>query len=489
MLVIERDAQVFPLPRAAHIDHQGLRLLQEIACLDGLLPKMITNPGIDFVTASGELMLRIPGDVPSASGLPASKFFFQPTFDRQVRTAAAAFPSVDVLVDTEMTDLEQDADCVRLGLRLPDGTTDSIEASWVVGCDGAWSSVREMVGSLLEDLGFHERWLVIDLILKRKMSRLPDHAVTVCDPARPATLIPIPDGRFRFELQVMPGDGDATAIQNPDRMLALLSPWVGGDDVEVERSAVYNFHGLVAHPWRVGRVFVAGDAAHQMPPFLGQGMCSGLRDATNLAWKLDQVVRQGASSGLLDTYEQERRPHVSGVVRAAVEYGRITCETDPVLAAERDRRLLTDSRPATHRLAFSLPNLEQGPLVRAGGGELFLQPVPAGSEPRLDDVVGQQFLVAYLSGADLGRCAGWWADEVGALVASVDDLPGAAQIRAWLRQRHGELVIVRPDRYVMAVGRSLDEITESLPRELLAPDLTHLKEVNRAETARVQRVL
>jgi 3-(3-hydroxy-phenyl)propionate hydroxylase len=468
--VVERDPDVYPLPRAAHIDHQGLRLLQEIGCLDPLIPDMMVNPGIDFTTADGELLVRIPGDIPSVSGLPASMYFFQPPFDRAARETAASFPTVDVRLEREMTGFEQMDDHVRVDMVAPDGTKSSLTASWLVGCDGAWSPVRETAGIKLDDLEFHENWIVVDLLLKRDVPSLPRRAVTVCDPARPTTMIPIPGNRFRIEMQVMEGDGTPEEVQKTERILELVSPWVPADAVEVERSAVYNFHGLVARPWKVGRVLVAGDAAHQMPPFLGQGMCSGLRDAGNLAWKLDHVIRLGASESLLDTYEQERRPHVTAIVKAAVEFGRITCITDPAEAAERDRRWLVDSRPAARRLPFSLPDLQPGPLVLAGGGELFIQPEsPAGDGTRLDDVVGQRFLVVSADGQPNGRWAGWWSQEVGALVTEADALPGGDQIKRWLATRKADVAVIRPDRYVMATGKSLDDITP--PVAMLAGEL------------------
>jgi 3-(3-hydroxy-phenyl)propionate hydroxylase len=467
--VIERDAGVYPLPRAAHIDHQGLRLLQEIGCLDALIPDMMVNPGIDFTTADGELLVRIPGDIPSVSGLPASMYFFQPIFDQTVRETAASCPTVDVRLEAEMTGFEQADDHVRVEMRDAGGATSSLTASWLVGCDGAWSPVREAAGIKLDDLDFHENWVVVDLLLKREVPGLPKRAVTVCDPARPTTMIPIPGGRFRIEMQVMNGDGSPEEVQRPERILELVSRWVPPEAVEVERSAVYNFHGLVARPWKVGRVLLAGDAAHQMPPFLGQGMCSGLRDAGNLAWKLDHVIRLSAPESLLETYEQERRPHVTSIVKAAVEFGRITCITDPAEAAERDRRWLVDPRPAARRLPFSLPDLQPGPLVLAGGGELFIQSEsPEGDGTRLDDVVGQRFLVVSAAGQPNGRWAEWWSQEIGALVSEADALPGGAQIRRWLAARKADVALIRPDRYVMATGRSLDDITP--PVAMLAGD-------------------
>lgn len=466
--VIERDADVFPLPRAAHIDHQGLRLLQEVGCLDEVMPGVLPNPGIDFVTANHELLIRVPGDQRSISGLPASVYFHQPGFDRALRRHASHQPSVATYLETEMVGIDQRDDHATVVTRRVDGQVDIISARWVVGCDGATSRVRESVGIGLEDLGFHEQWAVIDLLLNGPVEGLPDRAVTICDPKRPMTMIPIPGGRFRFELQLMPGEAESTTLQRPEDVFPLIAEWISPDDAKIERAAVYQFHGLIAKQWRAGRVLLAGDAAHQMPPFLGQGMCSGLRDAGNLAWKLHHELRRGAPDSLLDTYELERCPHVSQIVHAAVEYGRLTCITDPVAAAERDREWLRDPLPATERLPFKLPSLPPGPLVIDGGGDLFPQPEATESGARLDDVVGQRFLVLAKDAASLGQSTTWWTREMDAAVHLVDELPSGDQLRSWMAGREAAVVVVRPDRYVLSRASDLDAVTAQVESVLLA---------------------
>jgi 3-(3-hydroxy-phenyl)propionate hydroxylase len=420
---------------------------------------MIPNIGLDFITADGDVLLRIPGNQPSVSGLPASMYFHQPPFDRRLRASVAAMPTVDVRLGVEMMALEAFSDHVVLDVRDDVGVERQIRSRWVVGCDGAWSSVREIAGISLQSLNFDETWVVVDLIVRQNVETLPDRALNVCDPSRPTTAVPIPDGRFRFEVMVLPGE-NADELQQPANVLPLLAKWVTPESVEVERAAVYTFHGLLADPWRVGRVLIAGDAAHQMPPFLGQGMNSGLRDSANLAWKLAMVVNGQAAESLLDTYAAERGPHVREITASAIGYGRMTCTLDPIEAAERDRRLRSDPRPLTERLPFSLPPLLSGPLIRAGGGELFIQPALNGSVVRLDDRVGARFLVLGRTRKDIANSAEWWADELGAFVTTLDQLPEAAtDLEQWLNRRSADLVVVRPDRYVMAANGDLAQIT------------------------------
>jgi 3-(3-hydroxy-phenyl)propionate hydroxylase len=453
VVAIERDRDVFPLPRAAHVDHTGLRTLQEVGVLDELLPEMVANAGLELMSADLQLLARLPGDQPTVSGLPASMYFHQPGFDRALRRNAAELPGVEVMLGTEVGAIEEGPDCVTLDVEGHPPVT----ASLVVGCDGALSGVREAAGLGLEDLGFHEDWVAVDLLLREPVPSLPDSSLQVCDPARPYVAVPMPGLRFRFEFMLLPGESGEELAQ-PESVERLISPWIGPGLADIERAAVYRFHGLLAHRWRAGRVLLAGDAAHQMPPFLGQGMCSGIRDATNLAWKLDHVLRRGAPMALLDTYQSERKPHVRHVIETAIAYGRAVCVLDPQEAAERDRRMLADPAPPERRLRFRLREFDPGPLVLDGGGDLFVQPSVGGR--MLDDVVGQRFLVLCRESVP-GEAAEWWESAAGATVATLADLGEAAEpLAAWLDRRDADVAVVRPDRFVLGTGTDLAAMTE-----------------------------
>jgi 3-(3-hydroxy-phenyl)propionate hydroxylase len=466
VLVLERDYQVFPLPRAAHVDHTGLRTWQELDLLDRLLPAMQPNLGLDFLTAGGELLARIPGDQSSSSGLPSSMYFFQPALDSAVRAAVTALPSVTVQLGTEVTGLTSAEDHVEVTAVGPDGEPREVTAKWVVACDGAASRVRDQIGFEVEDLHFEEPWLVVDLVLDGERAE-PGRAICLCDPRRPTYSIPMPARRHRFEFRLMDGDDPATMF-SPGRISELVAAWFPGRPFELERTAIYTFHGLVARNWRHQRVFLAGDAAHQMPPFLGQGMCSGLRDAANLAWKLDLVLRGGAPDELLNTYAEERRAHVRSVAESAVRIGRLICTIDTNEAAERDRQMLTDSRPPSQRIAFTLPALRAGSLIHENGGDLFVQ--PSGPDGRLDDVIGSRFAVLARTPALIGQAligpgpADWWRDRMGAFTAAVGQLAPvhAKGVLAWLDSHDSDVVVVRPDRYVLWAGPDLDDLTPKI---------------------------
>jgi 3-(3-hydroxy-phenyl)propionate hydroxylase len=240
----------------------------------------------------------------------------------------------------------------------------------------------------------------------------------------------------RWELMLLPGEDDL-AMMHPVTVARLVAPWIGDVPHRIVRSATYRFHGLVAERWQVDRVFLAGDAAHQTPPFFGQGMCHGLRDVANLAWKMAAIVNDGADPAILDTYQPERDPHVRAVIGAAVAAGRYICELDPAKAAARDAEMIARAaaQVGTHQTATDLvPPIAAG-VVHAspGAGERMIQPV-LGDGRKLDDLTGQ----------------GWRLFGAGAIdPATLDD--GGAVAR-WLADRGAEAVMVRPDHYVFGTG-------------------------------------
>jgi 3-(3-hydroxy-phenyl)propionate hydroxylase len=464
VVVLERSATVFPLPRAAHIDHTGLRAVQELGCLDEVLPSTILNPGIDFIGVDDGLLMRQPADMPTWSGVPTSVYFHQPGFDTALRAAVAGLPQVALRLETAAESVEDEGNSVRVRARdLRTDETFEVRGSYVVACDGATSPIREALGIELEDLGFHEQWLVIDLQLDGSGLDLPQKAIYYCSPGRPHVVIPMPGNRHRIECKLLPGE-TPEQMQDPAAVSALLETLVGNGSVTVERAAVYTFHGLLAREWRHGRVLLAGDAAHQMPPFLGQGMCSGFRDATNLAWKLEHVLRSGAPDALLDTYQQERSPHVRAIVERAIDFGALVAVTDPEQAVDRDRQVREDHSA----LLFRLPVLEAGPLVQDGGGRLFGQPTVGGR--LLDDAVGSRFLVLARDAEGLSSTADWWADVLGAWVTTLDELPDPdPSLKEWFERRGISLMVLRPDRYLLAATDDLDEITAAVAPLLASP--------------------
>jgi len=459
VLAIDRSSEVYPLPRAAHFDHEVMRVFQRLGIADALAPHIRSAPGYEFRNAAGEVLLRFGALAALApSGWPASFMFNQPGLERTLRARLNASPHARIRLGARLEKLRPETDEVVAEVVGPDGAFE-VRARYAVGCDGASSTVREAVGIALHDLCFDEPWLVLDT-LPRPGCRLPETNLQVCDPARPTTCVLMGPGRHRFEFMLLPGESAEQMLD--DAVIAeLLEPW--GVDVEIERKAVYRFHALVAERWRAGRVLLAGDAAHQMPPFAGQGMCAGIRDAANLAWKLEAVLRGRADDGLLATYPVEREPNVRAHIDLAIRMGRVVCTRDPEQARARDAQLLAAHRAGAQTLPLRTPSPLAGPGFMTGSpgaGEIFPQPV-AGA--RLDDVLGRR---AWLIAKSIPEGADSDVEPVALGDARLAPFPGVA---SWLTARGVDAVLVRPDRYVFGSGPA-DALVSAWRRLLRAGD-------------------
>jgi 3-(3-hydroxy-phenyl)propionate hydroxylase len=476
VLVLEQESAPHPLPRAVHIDHEMMRIFQGAGLVDRLLPLMRETEGHLHIGADGGV-IRYLGAAGRARrfGWANDYFFYQPELEAELRTALARFSKVELRLGACLLDLVQgEAEAI---LTLADGST--TRARYVIACDGARSAVRKALGVRLDDLDFEEPWLVVDAevdgpIVFPAFDGVPDGAnlqqlsVMLCDPRRPATIVPGRGSHRRWEFMLLPGEDDV-AMMRPEAVQALVAPWVEGSAYRIVRAATYRFHGLVAERWQVGRVFLAGDAAHQTPPFFGQGMCHGLRDVSNLAWKLPLVLDGRADPALLDTYQPERDPHVRGVIGAAVGAGRYICQLDPALAAQRDvelRAAMAAAKPGA-TAADLIPRYLAG-VVRPGAGERFIQPrvSQGGRIALLDDLTGGGFV---LLSRDSDPLAGLTPEQLTLwrkLNAEAFTLSAVGPNRLgdpdlalteWLNARSAAAVLLRPDAYVYGL---VDDTTD-----------------------------
>jgi 3-(3-hydroxy-phenyl)propionate hydroxylase len=385
--------------------------------------------------------------------------FHQPAMEEAVRGQLSGSAATELALGWALAALDQDAGGVTATLTC-NGRERQVRARYLVGCDGGNSFVRRALDIPLFDYGFDEPWLVIDTLMPDE-NRLKPYGVQLCDPARPTTIMPMSPGRRRWEFMLLPGETPEEMLDDA-RIAALLAPYTRPGEAELVRKAVYRFHGLVATSWRRGRVLLAGDAAHQMPPFAGQGMCSGLRDAANLAWKLAFVIRGEAGESLLDTYRSEREPHVRAVIEGAIAMGRVVCMLDPDAAATRDAQMLAARAMAGGRSGpppggGALPNgcLFESPRA----GEIAPQPwLGAGStRRRLDDDAGEGFLL-------LARTPPA-SRPAYVRVLACDDFADAPAFDAWLGA--AEAAMIRPDRYVFGTGAA-DALIGALAKALAA---------------------
>lgn len=458
-LVLEREAAIYNLPRAVHFDDEVMRLFQTVDLAEAMQPLVHISPGMKFVDDAGRLLLDWPRPLElGPQAWHASYRFHQPDLERVLRDGLARFPSVEVRLRTEVFALEQEADAVVVRYEdLATGGLTRCRAQYVVGCDGARSLVRRLIGAPMEDLGFHERWLVVDAILKRPRPDLGDYSVQHCGKRRPATYVRGTGDRRRWEITVLPGE-DGAAITQPARVFELLKPWVGPEDVDLERTALYTFHSAIAPRWRSGRLLIAGDSAHLTPPFLGQGMCAGMRDAGNLAWKLARVLRGRNKDTLLDTYQAERAPHVREYIELAVRLGGLI-NTKAMKAAVPGAVLaqLQLGGGEVARMSSIKPRLGPGVAARWSGPAGQIAPQPRLLDgTRLDDRVGYRFaalLQPDFAASLPAKTLEGLADREIMVVAD-----NAAEQRAWLQAVNAPAVLVRPDRYVLGAARTLQEL-------------------------------
>jgi 3-(3-hydroxy-phenyl)propionate hydroxylase len=468
----DREADVYDLPRAAGLYDDAQRILHNAGVLDAVLPGTGVMAGAEFVDASGRRIVgfEIPPGLRTLHGYPPLLNIAQPVVERAIRACLPRHPGVALHVSHEVVNLRQSDDHVELVVhdRAAD-TRRRVQARWLIGCDGATSLVRKSCDIGWSSLGYDCDWLVTDLELTRDVP-LPRLCQQVCDPERPTTVIPLPGRLRRWEFQLRPGE-TRPEMEDRERVWALLAPWLSPADGQILRAVVYRFHATIAETFRQGRIFLAGDAAHQTPPFLGQGLCTGLRDAENLVWKLAAVRRGRAGDSLLDTYTAERRPLAVAMVEHSTKTGQLI---DAYAAMARGG---PPPPPELQAYAYGggsrLPDLAAGLLALEGGDWVgrhvphALVPTSHGERP-LDDVVGPRWAVVARDDPRSRVSAETrhvW-DDLEAAVVPVPEPAGAMQA---LLAAH-DVVIVRPDRIVYGVASmaDADALAARLHRHLAA---------------------
>lgn len=477
VLVLDRDVAPFAQPRAIVFDAEIMRVFDSIGLAETLA--CVTRPlgGSVYLGADRRptRTFRSPGPAHAHAWAP-SNLFYQPQLEGLIRDGLARFPNVTVLAGCEATEVTQTGDAVRVQVNARAGGDFEAVGRFVLACDGASSTVRKRLGIRLDDIGFEERWLVVDAHMNGPM-RWPDtheippevrdgrYSLMICDPERPATLIPGVGTHRRWEYMLPPDESDAEAV-DPARLRRRLAEWADPDEVAVVRSSVYRFRALVAESWRAGRVFLLGDAAHQTPPFFGQGMCHGIRDAAQLMWKLAATLRGDVSLDILDTYQVEREPHVRAIIAASVKAGAAVCITDPERARARDaefRAIEAARGSATVAMTDVVPPIRDGLIDKATGGQRLPEFAVRDGDGtrRLDGLLGGK--LAILSRGPSGlplSLARLWEARGGVQIEIAE--PG---LGAWA-------AVVRPDRYIYGTARDAGELrvlVETLLDRLPAP--------------------
>jgi 3-(3-hydroxy-phenyl)propionate hydroxylase len=450
--IFDQNNEIYELPRAVFFDDEVMRVFQQIELSQEISKCAIVVQGMEFLNDSGATLASY--DAPrtlGTNGWHAGYMFHQPTLEKILRNKIERYPNVRVHLNHKVNGVFKRADETYIEVQGPQ-KTEEYSGKFVIGCCGAKSITRKAFDSELHDYGANQSWIVIDFELLSDLE-LPSKTIQYCNPSRPSTFVPLPGNLRRFELMLMPGETPET-ISDPKKIAQLLSKWIQPENYRVVRSAVYEFHALMVERWRSGQIFLAGDAAHQMPPFLGQGMCSGIKDASNLYWKLDLFLRGISSGALLDTYQSERKPYVNQVIESDLWLGNMIQTTDPEIAKQRDMHFL--SAPPTETQL-------QPPQIKLGG-EIFQAnltglPFPqtiSSNGVRYDSSLGQ--ILTLIGKIDTSINAQALINQ--GTITVIEEPP--IEIQGWLDEQKVKAVLIRPDKYVQALIENSDTLDQAL---------------------------
>ncbi len=487
--VLERNPSIEPEPRAVTLDDESLRTLQSMGLAQDVLRDVVLGYGVQYFDWRGRPFAQI-APTREEYGYPKRNAFRQPLLVKALHRGLGRFPNVSVEFGHEVTGVDPSDRGVDVQVRTADGAEKTLRFGWVVACDGGRSPMRERLGIPMNGKTYPERWLIVDLDHRSIPLR---HTKTYCNPQRPAIRLPGPHGSLRYEFMLKQGDTDQAVLEEP-----VFRSWIErfnpeDKDLPLVRKAVYGFHARVAERWRAGRILLAGDAAHLTPPFAGQGLNSGIRDAANLGWKLAAVVKGELPASLLDSYEAERKPHAQALIDMALKIGGYMQPKSVPGAAMTQTllRLLCLARPVRDyilQLKFKpKPQYAHGYFVRSDqlpACELFLQPQVqdrSGAQRPLDELMGGGYAVVGWDGPDLEeearklRAAGLDCSVV-ALIPGQDDFLGqqdTAHVRfardfrddiaRWLDAHGARAAVLRPDRYVLGLLRPGQSVADRLP--------------------------
>ena len=458
---IDPNRLVCQHPRATHIDDETMRTLQTLGA-DSLEPQFLRMTGYTLRKADGTpFMVHEWPFTATDQGWLSDYMFHQPDFESQLRGRLAADSNADLWLGWEVNSIDQSNDSVEL--KLEERATNrvaTLRAAYVVGSDGANSFVRKWMASEVEDFHASQRSLIIDIFAFEHPKSLPATAVFIlCRSPLPLTYVPIYPPMLRFEF-MLGSEHQAHEMEDPNCVYEMLSPYIRPGKYRIMRTDAYEWHSHVVRGWRKQRVFVAGDAAHTMTPMLGQGMCAGLRDAANLAWKLALVIQGVSPEDLLDTYELERSPHVQGQVVESAKLGNLI----EAIGKGEIKELGGNPEQVERERPLLGPGLTDVP--KGAVGRLAPQP-RSGDGRRLDDVAGYNFTIvgspAVIEAADNKTRETW--RRLGAVVLSEQ----GPFVEQWLGSNNADAAIIRPDRYAFALtqgSKELEAATESLANRL-----------------------
>ncbi len=482
VLVVERDADIYARARAISTDEEVMRIWQSIGLAERLQRDMLAGLALTFVDDRQRILTTFKPR-PHGHGHPPQQFIFQPALEQVLRDGADRYANVEIRLEHECLRTREDGESVDL--LLHDIGADALahaRARYVIAADGGASPTRGLLGVGFEGRTYEDRWVVIDTKMKKTWPNY-DFLRFHCDPARPAVDCPTPLDHHRWEFPILPGEDETHLASEAGVRELLAGHGITDEHVDVLRAVVYSHHIRFASQWRRGRIFLAGDAAHVMPPWIGQGMAAGVRDAANLCWKLAGVLDGSLPESVLDSYEQERQPHVRDITSRAINMGRLITERRPNIARARDLLLRCLDLPPIQRVVVRrlwIPPARYATGFLAGTGHRaegrqLPQPevvTPGGKTARLDDALPRGWAVLHAGPAPQAQA---WRDAGAAVIALARKAtePAASTLvdtegvlEAWLEEQGANAVAVRPDRFVYAAS---DGASLPVPPLLAAP--------------------
>ena len=443
ILILEREKNLYALPRAVHFDDEIMRVFQTIGITKKFLKNTIINKGTKFVNSSGKVLLDWPRPKSiTDNGWYPSYRFHQPDLERNLRNRLKTFKKVKLMQNTEVTKIKNNKNSVDLFFKSKN-KIHKASSKYVIGCDGARSTTREQMGSVLDNLGFTQKWAVVDLILKKNKNKLPDRTIQYSNSERPATYCRNVGKRRRWEFAIQNNENEKEILSDK-YIWNFLKPWLSPKEAYLERKAIYIFQSAIARKWRKGRIFIAGDAAHLMPPFMGQGMCAGIRDASNLAWKISLCIKNKHDGKFLDTYQTERFSNAKEYIETTMRMG----EFVNAVGSENITDNISSGPDGTKSMQSIKPKLGigLGSNKDKNRGKIFPQ-LKMKNGKRLDEKFSKSPLL--LTSSKLAK-------KVSLKIQSITDkdIKGLSNL---LKTYKAKAIIVRPDRFILKTYKSIND--------------------------------
>ncbi|MDC3179560.1 bifunctional 3-(3-hydroxy-phenyl)propionate/3-hydroxycinnamic acid hydroxylase [Candidatus Pelagibacter sp.] len=446
ILILDREKSFYPLPRAVHFDDEIMRVFQTIGITKDFLKYTIINKGTKFVNSREKVILDWPRPKKiTDNGWYPSYRFHQPDLEKQLRKKLKKYKKVFIEQNSEVKKITNSKNHVDIVYKNTRNHKEYyVRSKYLVGCDGANSVTRKQMKTKMDNLGFTQKWAVVDLILKKKKNNLPDRTIQYSNPKQPATYCRNVGKRRRWEFAIKKNQSDKKVLTE-NYIWNFLKPWLNKSEAIIERKTIYQFESAIARKWRKGRIFIAGDAAHLMPPFMGQGMCAGIRDASNLAWKIATCLRVKHNDTFLNTYQTERSLNVKEYIETTMRMGEFVNAAESIQITDNirsDNKGIKSMQSIRPKMGKGLGNLKD-----KNRGKIFPQ-FKLNKNRSLDDNFSKKGILIL-------------SPDIKTKVSKNYSLVNSKKFKKlsiYLKNINTKAIIVRPDRFILGSASSNHEI-------------------------------